>query len=331
MLKIAVVGFGFMGMMHASNIIRNNKLELVAVVDKFPEHIRTKLNELPGNFATGTISEDALTKIRVYTTLEDCLSAEKLDACVVSVHTLLHHKLSCMALHAGVNVFLEKPFSLSEQECNEMIDLATKKGLILMVGHVVRFMPAYLKLKSWIDSGEFGKPEFLHLSRFSGLPVWGQWKERQKDSGSSGGALFDLSIHDIDFVQWVFGAPDVVQSQVLPGKLSRHDYLSALWKYNTGFVVKIEGGNIFHTSFPFRAGYVAKFEKATVEYSSSSPEYIRISTDDAIVQVPGGDANEGFSGELNYFVNCLFDKTFPELCTPESALDTIRICYRHIL
>jgi predicted dehydrogenase len=61
-----------------------------------------------------------------------------------------------------------------------LIKLARAKSKILMIGHVLRFMPAYLKLKTWIDSGEFGSLEFLSLSRFTGVPAWGQWKDKQK-------------------------------------------------------------------------------------------------------------------------------------------------------
>ena len=75
-----------------------------------------------------------------------------------------------------------------------------------MVGHVVRFMPPYQKLKKWIDSKEFGNLKFLSLSRFCGIPSWGQWKEKNvKDL--SGGALFDLVIHDIDFANYLLGMP----------------------------------------------------------------------------------------------------------------------------
>ncbi len=199
-----------------------------------------------------------------------------------------------------------------------------------MVAHVVRFMPAYQKLKYWIDSGEFGRLNFLSMTRFSGVPAWGQWMEKQKDFGSSGGALFDLVIHDIDFVQWALGIPDSIVSTVLPGKLSHHDYLNANWKYNSGVNVKIEGGNFFHSNFPFQAGFSASFEKASIVYSSAIPENIIVSTDTETFKVPAGDAMEGYSGELDYFVDCMKNKTKPEKCMPESALQSISLGYKHL-
>ncbi len=329
-IRIAVVGFGFMGITHTMNILKNPGLELVAIVDKNPENIRKNINEQIGNFSTGGISQKDIVNIKIYSSFEDCIAAEQLDACVIAVHTDFHYKLTKLAFEAGINVLLEKPFCLNISEGEELIELAANNGLLLMVAHVVRFMPAYQKLKNWIDSGEFGNLNFLSMTRFSGVPAWGQWLEKQKDFGSSGGALFDLVIHDIDFVQWAVGIPDSIESNVLPGKLSRHDYLNAKWKYSSGINVKIEGGNIFHTTFPFQAGFSASFEKASILYSSTNPENIIVATDTEIIKIPAGDAMNGYSGELDYFVECLKNKTKPEKCMPESALQSIILGYKHV-
>lgn len=331
MIKIAVVGFGFMGITHTINILKNPLFKLVALVDKYPENISEKLKGQLGNFSTGTIDSEQIASLKTYSGLQECLDSEKLDAVVISVHVDLHFELTRMALNSGVHVFLEKPFSLSLSECHEMTSLAKSKDLTLMIGHVVRFMPAYQQLKEWIDSREYGELQFLSLSRFSGLPVWGQWKDKQKDFGVSGGALFDLVIHDIDWAQWVLGEPDYINARILPGKLSRHDYLNAVWNYESGLTVKIEGGNIFHTAFPFMAGFSARFENASISYSSSSPENIKVSDDLKTILVPAGDANDGFSGEINYFGNCLKNNRLPEICTPESAAKTIGICDLHVI
>ncbi len=236
-----------------------------------------------------------------------------------------------MALEAGTHVFLEKPFCLDVNEGKQLIELARANDKILMIGHVVRFMPAYKTLKKWIDSEEFGKLEFLSLSRFTGVPAWGQWKDKQKDFGSSGGALFDLVIHDIDFAQWVCGVPETISANYLPGKLSKHDYISAFWKYNnSNMQVKIEGGNTFHAAFPFQAGFSARFENASVLFSPKDVENITVATDTTTKQVPAGDPNEGFADELNYFISCVAENKQPVKCTPESALESIQLSYRHI-
>ncbi len=331
MLDVAVIGFGFMGMTHAGNLLKNPDVRLKAVVDKYPDNIHQKLNEQSGNFSAGNIDADELLKVATYSNFAECLQAEKPDICVIAVHTDLHYPMAKAALEAGAHVFLEKPFCLDVEEGRQLINLAREKDRILMIGHVVRFMPAWQLLKKWIDSGEFGSLEFLSLSRFSGLPSWGQWIDKQEKFGVTGGALFDLVIHDIDFAQWACGEPDAIEAQCLPGKLSNHDYVTAVWKYsNSNLHVKVEGGNNFHAQFPFRASFTARFQDVTVSYSSNSPEKIVMATDAGVKSVPVGSPGEGFSAELNYFIDCVINGKQPVLCTPESALEAVQICYRHI-
>ncbi len=338
MKKVAVVGFGFMGMTHTINILKNDDLKLVAIVDKDLEGIEDKLSSDSGNFSTGNIDPQVLKSIKKYRDIDDCLKNEQLDAIHICVHTNLHFELAKRALSAGLNVFLEKPMTLDVNEGQVLIDLASKNNCIFMVGHVLRFMSPYLQLKKWIDEGTYGKIKFLSMSRFSGVPSWGQWKEKQKSFGSSGGALFDLLIHDIDFVNYLFGTPDNIKSDYLPGALSEYDYISALWTYNEKDIkVKVEGGNTFHSSFPFQAGYMANFENASVVYTTLKPDVIQVANNEEINEIPAEEARlparqggDGFYNEIAYFTKCMIQNKKPDKCTPESSLETIRICYEHV-
>lgn len=331
MKKVAVVGFGFMGMTHSINILKNDKLKLVAIVDKNLDGIEEKLSSGSGNFATGEIDPEVLASIHKYDDLNACLHTEELDAIHICVHTDLHYALAKEALSAGVNVFLEKPMTLDIKLGEELIEIANEKGLIFMVGHVLRFMSPYEKLKNWIDKGTYGKLKFLSLTRFSGLPLWGQWKEKQTAFGTSGGALFDLVIHDIDFVNYLFGTPDKIEGSHLPGALSAHDYISVFWTYqNQDLKVKIEGGNTFHSNFPFQAGYMANFENASVLFTSMKPEIIQVANNEKIDEVDAEDGGDGFYNEIAYFYECLEKGVKPEKCMPESALETIKICHEHL-
>ena len=331
MKKVAILGFGFMGMTHAENILKNSEFDLVAIIDKNPKAVEEKLLNRTGNFGIGEIKQDRFEKIKRYSNLDDCLEFEELDVVFICVHTDLHYEMTRKVLLHGKHVFLEKPFCLDMQQAEELIGLAREKDKILMVGHVVRFMPPYQKLKEWIDTRKFGELKFLSLSRFSGVPAWGEWMERRTSYGSSGGALFDLLIHDIDFVNYVLGLPGSIQCDYLPGLLSKHDYISALWSYfNKGLKVRIEGGNIFHSNFPFQAGYMAQFEQASIQYSSIKGNVILIATDSKLEEVPTGQAGDGFYNEIAYFAQSIHQNRPPVECMPESSLQTIQLCYDHI-
>jgi predicted dehydrogenase len=331
MKNIAIVGFGFMGMTHAANILKNKKLKLVAIVDKDLQGIEAKLKSKTGNFSIENIDPATLAGINKYRDIEQCLNAEKLDAIHICVHTDLHYTLAKICLSRGFNVLLEKPMTLDIKNGEELIALANQHKSTFMVGHVLRFMAPYQKLKKWIDEKSYGPLRFLSMSRFSGVPGWGQWKEKQKAFGSSGGALFDLLIHDIDFVNFVLGKPDGVESRILPGALSDYDYISAFWNYDKlGVKVKLEGGNTFHSSFPFQAGYMANFEHASILYTTLQPDTIQVATNEDIINIQAEDGTDGFYNEIDYFYQCVELGVAPERCLPQSSLDTINLCYQHL-
>jgi predicted dehydrogenase len=329
MKKVAVIGFGFMGVTHTLNILKSKNLELVAIVDKNPAAIEKGMYP-GGNLSTGKIEPAKLNKVNRYSTLDACLQAENLDAVHICVHTDLHYETAKKALQHGVHVLIEKPFCLDVRQGEELIALAKEKNLVLMVAHVVRFMSPYRKLKEWIDQEKYGKLKFLSLSRFSGTPEWGQWREKQNAFGVSGGALFDLVIHDIDFTLHILGNPCEINSYYLPGKLSRHDYINAIWEYPDKDVkVKIEGGNIFYSNFPFQANFMVQFEQASICYSTLS-DSILISDNEMLEEVRLNTSENGYYNEIAYFSRCIEKNSSPLECTPESSLETIKICYRHI-
>jgi predicted dehydrogenase len=329
MINVAVIGFGFMGITHAINILANRKLKLSAIVTRNSSGIAGKLQEQVGNFSSGEVDVNTLLQVPVYKTLRECLKHESIDAVQICVHTDQHYDIAMEAMENGLHVFLEKPISLRLEEGRLLIAFAKDQSLKFMIGHVVRFMPPYRKLKEWIDNKEFGPLKFISLTRFTGLPSWGQWKEKQEKFGTSGGALFDLVIHDIDFLNFTLGAPEKIESVCYPGALSMHDYIIAHWYYRD-VKAKVEGGNTFHSSFPFQAGYIARFEKATVIYSSQKPEFIQVCTDEKVCEVPAGNAMDGFYDEIDYFASCIEGDTEPVICTPASSLKSIELCYDHV-
>ena len=332
MKRVAVIGFGFMGITHSLNILKCKDLELAAIIEKDVDSVKEKIGQKTGNLSTGDVDTETLAKVPVYPTLESCIEMEKLDAVNVCVHTDLHYSMVKKALNNGLHVLVEKPFCFDLKEGEELIELARKMNRILMVAHVVRFMAPYHKLVEMIDSMEFGKLKFLSLTRFSGIPEWGQWKEKQKDFGVSGGALFDLVVHDIDFAAFALKEnPEEIESTVLPGKLSNHDYVNATWKYpSKNLTVKIEGGNIFHANFPFQAGFTAVFEKATVSFSTKDADSIFIDNDTERISIVAGDLGEGYFNEIELFSQSMENRNLPKKYSPESALETVRLCYRHI-
>ena len=138
-------------------------------------------------------------------------------------------------------------------------------------------------------------------------------------------------IHDIDFVNYILGAPTSIKCNYIPGFLSNHDYINAEWYYHDKNIkVKIEGGNIFHSKFPFQAGYIAKFEKASMVYNTLNGQMVQIAKNNQLEEIFTGDDGEGYYNEIEYFAKCIKDNSMPFKCMPESSLKAIQLCYNHL-
>jgi UDP-N-acetylglucosamine 3-dehydrogenase len=129
-----------------------------------------------------------------YVDYQDLLG-ENLDVLSIVVPTTLHKKVALDAIQKGINVLVEKPIADTVKSADEVIKVARKKGVKLMVGHVERFNPAIIKLKELIDSGVLGKVVSISAKRV------GPYNPRIRDVG----IVLDLGTHDIDIMSYLYG------------------------------------------------------------------------------------------------------------------------------
>ena len=170
MIRVGVVGLGFMGNMHAKNYraLENTNLVTICDIDE---------NKLKGTAGTtgnieGTEQPLDLTGVELYSDYDKMLADAKLDAISITLPTYLHRDFTVKALQAGLNVLCEKPMALNLQQCDEMIAAAKKSGKILQIGHCIRFWPEYVRTKEIIDSGEYGRVVAATFQRLSVTPTW---------------------------------------------------------------------------------------------------------------------------------------------------------------
>ncbi|MBD0842165.1 Gfo/Idh/MocA family protein [Streptomyces sp. TRM68416] len=132
--------------------------------------------------------------------LEEALDgASVADICTP---TTTHRGIALAAFAAGVDVLCEKPLALTPADALEMAEAAHKAGRLLYPGHVVRFFPAYARLRSTIESGALGRPAVARFTRTGRYPTWSPWFA---DSALSGGIVTDQMLHDMDIARWLFG------------------------------------------------------------------------------------------------------------------------------
>ena len=308
-MKVGLIGIGGMGFVHFNCYKKMADME-IAVADVRVDMAKEKVNDA---------------SINVYGSLTELLANEDVDFVDICTPSYLHAELTVAALNAGKHVLCEKPMSTSSEESAKMIEAAEKNGKLLMVAHVVRFMAPYVYLKSVIDSGELGKPVHLMLDRLSSTPMW-SWENWMLDESKSGAVPMDLSIHDIDFIQYALGAPKSV-SAVWYRPKDNNDYISSELVYD-GFSVKLTV-SWYKTDFPFTAKYLAIFENGYIKCDGDvikNGEKVSLdlgdTSEDTGINLSGAD---GYADEIAYFVDCIKTGRKPEMVTPESSMASVKL------
>ena len=245
-LRLAVVGVGHLGKEHARILGGMGDVDLVAVVDKNPAQARA-------------IAEKCGTK--------SCTDARELiglvDAVSIVVPTALHRAVAGDFIRAGIPLLVEKPLAASFAEAAELVDLASKYGVLMQVGHIERFNPAFTELER-----RPLRPQFIEAERM------GIFSGRAMDVG----VVFDLMIHDIDLALHLARSP-VQQVEAVGMALfgGHEDIAHARLVFENGAMAHLKASRISATSSRrlscFGAEGFAEIDFAQRQLKLTQPSY----------------------------------------------------------
>ena len=182
-LRVAVVGAGFIGQLHARVISESPLAKLAAIVDIDREARET----VASHFGVDS-----------YPSVDSICEDPEVDATIVAVPDTAHEEPATRLLQAGKAVLLEKPMAHSLDAARRIAAVARSSGSRLMVGHILRFDPRYAGAASQIAAGVLGQPLHVTADRFTLRAVGTRMAGRSSP-------CFYLGIHDIDAMQWVTG------------------------------------------------------------------------------------------------------------------------------
>jgi inositol 2-dehydrogenase len=185
-LGIGVVGVGTMGRQHAYNLRRLiPEAQLVAVADADLRRAEQVAAELEIEHS--------------YNSVEALVERKDVQAVVVVTPAKFHGAAMKVCIQAGRDIFCEKPFTLSVEEADEILDLIENAGLRVQVGHVRRYDPPNVKAKKRIEAGEIGDPViFKSLARDPAPPPVSYMA-----SGVNGMFFQDSTVHEFDLGRWL--------------------------------------------------------------------------------------------------------------------------------
>ncbi len=304
MLKVGIIGTGGVGKSHITAYSRiageNGPVQLVACCDM-------------------NLGEDLPEGIRRYTNIDEFLESEKgeIDYIDLCLPTFLHKEFSIKAMKMGYNVLCEKPMALTYDDCLEMCKVSEETGKYLMVAHCVRFSASFRKIYEIIKSGELGKPLLAEFVRNGAVPS----KSWFLDKKLSGGAIYDLSVHDVDLMNMMFGMPNSVSTAADFECLSA----SIHYMYDTFYVnTKCDWAtkkNQFHpryTRITFENGFI---------YLNAKDKMFAVSRNDGELEniYDTLKSEDTKYLEILYFADCIINNLPLDECPAKESAEAIKL------
>jgi predicted dehydrogenase len=327
--KIGFIGLGRMGITHFSLLNSNPKVKITSACD-------------PSKMVN-TFFKKYIDDIRLYDGYEELLKNEEVDGVIVSTPPGMHFEIVKNALERNINVFVEKPFTLSYMESMTLSKIAIEKNLHNQVGYVNRFNDMFLKAKQLIEKGIIGKVLRFKSEMFS----YTISKEEEGDgwrakNESGGGCLNEMASHAIDLVNYIIGVPDRVSGSIMNKVYSKNvdDIISSTFIYKNG----IAGTLYVNWCDPSYRKPANKLEifgkegkilvdqhdlKIFLKYENIEFKLRKgwntIYITDVFNNVPFYVRGNEFTRQLCHFADCIMDKSKKNLCSFGDAAQTQKI------
>ncbi|MFC4812721.1 oxidoreductase [Paenibacillus sp. GCM10023250] len=242
-VRVGLIGYGFAGsVFHAPVITSVPGLELTKVVER-----------------RSAKSKARYPWVEVVHDVADLYADDAIDLVVVTTPSTDHFTFVRDALLAGKHVVVEKPFTPTSQEADELIRLAREQGKVLSVFHNRRFDGDFLTLRELLRQellGELMEAEF----RWDGFdPVLRStnWRE----GGEPGtGVFYDLGVHLMDQALRLFGTPSSIAGdiRIQRANATAHDYFDVVLQYDSGFKLRLKSSKFIREPLPRYALYGTK-------------------------------------------------------------------------
>ena len=305
--NICVVGAGQWGMNHIRTLDELGALGGVVEIDS--ERIE--------------IVQTAYPEIQTFTSVEDAIKAG-FDGYTVVTSPTAHYTIGKAILEAGYPVLIEKPMALEISHAEELVDLAERKNLPLMVGHLLLFHPAICKIKDLIDAGRIGKLQYIYSNRLN----LGQVRTEEN-------VLWSLAPHDLSVFEYLVDKPPIevathgasfITSGIhdttitilkYPENVMGHIFVNWLhpFKEHRLVIVGSEGMISFVDS---EEGKPLKLYDKTVRINNGQPlEWV------GVVEEVDYELTLPLTNELSYFLKCI-DGVQPKIANGQNGLDILK-------
>ena len=322
MTKVGVIGLGMMGGTHLDVYANRDDVEVVAVSDLIPDRLSGK-ERAAGNVegqSQGGFDLTAGPQAK-YPEGKELIADANVELVDICLPTPLHMEYAIAALEAGKHVMVEKPVARTYADAKKLVAAADKAPGTAMCGMCMRFWPGWTWLKQAVDAQTYGKVKSLVFQRITSHPGGPLYA----DGNACGGALLDLHIHDIDFIQHLLGLPKSVTSFGYSKETTHVDHVLTRYEYQDVPLVVAEGGWTLTAGYGFTMRYTANFEKATAVFDLAGQSALMLyevgKTPAAVEIAPA----MGYELEIDYLINCITTGQAPSTVTLADAANAVLI------
>jgi predicted dehydrogenase len=327
-VKVGIIGSGFEADIHAASFqIMPEEAEVVAVASPTGDHAETLARRygIP----------------RHYRDYRDMLNEPDIEMVTITAPNYLHARMTEDIANAGKHVVCEKPMAMTLEECDRMIEVCRRQGVLLMYAEELYFTPKYVKAKEMADQGAFGKVHLVKQSEkhFGPHSPWFWDVDR-----SGGGALMDLGCHGIAFCYWFLGRP---RPQSVYCHMGTYVHGHQTKGEDEVFcIVEFDGGatGVIENSWAKRGGMDDRIEiygdqgvtYGNLHMGNALPTYSEPGYGYAVEKAPSTSGwsypvfeelwNYGFPQEMRHFARCVRGKDKPQATGEDGRVVLEIIC-----
>jgi predicted dehydrogenase len=320
-VNVAVVGLGFMGVTHLRAYQAVESAQIVSVCDSVRLPVNGVLAGVAGNVKKSD-DIDLGPHVKVCRRLEEVLADPEVELVDLCTPTPLHPEQAIAALQAGKHVLCEKPLARTAAVARKIVQAAESAPGCLMPAMCMRFWPGWSWLRQVVQERPYGQVLAARFRRLSELPGW---SKQGTYSADMGGALFDMHIHDTDFIQFLFGRPSSVFSTGLVRPGGSIDHVVTQYDYPAGPKVYAEGSWLLTKGF--NMSYTVYCERATLDFDlGRGAEAMQITEPGKSPRTVKYDGPDGYGLEVRYIVSCVCEGKRPTIVTGRDGLSALEIC-----
>ena len=323
-INVAVVGLGFMGMTHLRAYLASDSARVTAVCGASRLPVNGVLQGVKGNIKTNSDDIHLGPQVKVFRGIEGLLADGEVELVDICTPTPVHPEQCIAALRAGKHVLCEKPLARTSAAATEIMRVADSSPGFLMPAMCLRFWPGWSWLKQVAEEKTYGRILAARFRRVSEMPGWS--KQGIYSGGADlGGALYDLHIHDTDFVNFLFGRPAAVFSSGVINSAGTMDHVVTQYIYPGGPAVHAEGNWLLTQGF--NMSFTIHCERATLDFDlGRGADAMQVSEQGHAARVIHYDDPDGYAGEIRYMLDCIMQGRRPAIVDARAAVTALEIC-----